>query len=66
MKTSFLAACTLAAITLTADYGRAQPWYYDFGTSTGSFSTRPLISGRTETCSAGAIHRLNSTEENRG
>jgi hypothetical protein len=39
MKTSFLAACTLAAITLTADYGRAQPWYYDFGTSTGSFST---------------------------
>ena len=39
MKTSFLAACTLAAIALTADYGRAQPWHYDFGTSTGSFST---------------------------
>jgi len=38
MNTPFLAALTLAAITLATDSGRAQPWHYDFGASTGSFS----------------------------
>jgi hypothetical protein len=39
MKKELLAAITLAAVGLTASNGRAQPWHYDFGTSTGSFAT---------------------------